>query len=323
MHQHPLVNKLGYLTGALLMVTLAHAENSVTPEIAGVVAKNTPIELIKDGFDGTEGPLGLPDGTLLFTETKANRIVQISPDGKVSSYLENSNGSNGLALGPHGELFAVQQVQPRVGIIAPADKQKTLVENFAGQQFQRLNDLVLDKKGGIYFTDIGSRKTPENPNPPASVAALYYLPPTGALQRLANDIERPNGVQLSRDEKTLYVANTAGEHLLAYAVAADGTISGKREFAKLAGYALSEPGKDPSSGADGIAVDDEGRVYVASSAGVEVFTEKGVAVGVIPLPKKPQNLAFAGTDKKTLYVVGRGDAYKIKVLTAGFKGRAK
>ncbi len=324
MRQNTLTKKLSYLTGALLMVSLAaHAENTVTPAIAGVVAKDTPIELIKEGFDGTEGPIGLPNGNLLFTETKANRIVQITPDGKVSSYLENSNGSNGLALGKHGELFSVQQVKPRVGIIYPVGKEKALVENFEGQQFQRLNDLVLDKKGGIYFTDIGTRKTPENPNPPTSTPGLYYLTHAGALKRLANDIERPNGVQLSRDEKTLYVANTAGEYLLAYNVAADGSISGKRDFAKLAGFALSEPGKDPSSGADGIAVDDVGRVYVASSAGVEVFTEKGDALGVIPLSKKPQNLAFAGKDKKTLYVVGRGDAYKIKVLTAGFKGRAK
>jgi gluconolactonase len=323
MQQNTRLKNLGYLTGALLMISVAHAENTVTPAIAGVVAKDTPIELIKEGFDGTEGPIGLPNGNLLFTETKANRIVQITPDGKVSSYLENSNGSNGLALGKHGELFSVQQVKPRVGIIYPVGKQKTLVENFEGQEFQRLNDLVLNKKGGIYFTDIGSRKTPENPNPPTSVAALYYLTPAGALKRIANDIERPNGVQLSRDEKTLYVANTAGEYLLAYTVAADGSISGKRDFAKLAGFALSEAGKDPSSGADGIAIDNKGRVYVASNAGIEVFSEKGEAVGVIPLPKKPQNLAFAGKDKKTLYVVGRGDAYKINVLTAGFKGRAK
>ena len=323
MRQNNFIKKLGYFTGALLMVSLAHAENTVTPDIAGVVAKDTPIELIKEGFDGTEGPLGLPDGNLIFTESKANRIVQITPDGKVSSYLENSNGSNGLALGANGKLFSVQQVKPRVGIIYPVGKEKILAENFEGQEFQRLNDLVLDKKGGIYFTDIGTRKTPENPNPPASTPGLYYLTPTGTLKRLANDIERPNGVQLSRDEKTLYVANTAGEYLLAYDIATDGSISGKRNFAKLAGFALSEAGKEPSSGADGIAVDDTGRVYVASNAGVEIFTEKGEAVGVIPLPKKPQNLAFAGTDKKTLYVVGRGDAYKIKVLTAGFKGRAK
>ncbi len=323
MQQNTILKKLGYLTGTLLLASLAQAENTVTPDIIGVVAKNTPIELIQQGFDGTEGPIGLPNGNLLFTETKANRIVQITPNGKVSSYLENSNGSNGLALGKHGELFSVQQVKPRVGIIYPAGKKKTLVENFDGQEFQRLNDLVLDKKGGIYFTDIGSRKTPENPNPPASTPGLYYVTPAGVLEQLAKDIERPNGVQLSRDEKTLYVANTAGEYLLAYDVAGDGSISGKRNFAKLAGFALSEPGKEPSSGADGIAIDDAGRVYVASSAGVEVFSETGLTLGAIPLPKKPQNLAFAGKDKKTLYVVGRGDAYKFSVLTAGFKGRAK
>jgi len=316
-----LSGNLRNIIAALVIASSAQAEVSATPDIPGVVSKDTPVEFIKDGFNGTEGPLGLPDGSVLFTETKANRIVQITPDNKVSSYLENSNGANGLALSPNGDLIAVQNLNPRVGIVFPKGREKTLAENFEGQAFQRPNDLVLDKKGGVYFTDIGTRPSAENPNPPASKAGLYYITPDGKLKLVASDIERPNGVQLSRDEKTLYVANTAGEYVLAYDIAADGAISGKRDFAKLAGF--TETDKGPSSGADGLAVDDQGRLYVASNAGVEVFSEAGEALGIIPIPQKPQNLAFAGADKKTLYVVGRGAAYKIPVLTAGFKGRAK
>lgn len=316
-----LSGNLRYIIAALLIASSAQAEVSVTPDIPGVVSKDTTVELIKDGFDGTEGPIGLPDGSLLFTETKANRIIQISPDNKISTYLENSNGSNGLALSPNGNLISVQNLKPKVGIVYPKDREKTLAENFQGHPFQRPNDLVLDKKGGIYFTDIGTRPSAESPTPPPSTPGLYYVTPDAALKRVATDIERPNGVQLSRDEKTLYVANTAGEHVLAYSIAADGSISGKRNFAKLAGF--SQTDKGPSSGADGLAVDQEGRLYVASNAGVEVFNESGQALGIIPIPQKPQNLAFAGSDKKTLYVVGRGTAYKIPVLTPGFKGRAK
>ncbi len=316
-----LSGNLRNVIAALVIATSAQAEVAVTPDIPGVVSKDTPVEFIKDGFDGTEGPIGLPDGSVLFTETKANRIVQITPDSKVSSYLENSNGSNGLALSPNGDLISVQNLKSRVGIVYPKGREKTLAENFQGQAFQRPNDLVLDKKGGIYFTDIGTRPSAENPNPPASTPGLYYITPDGALKLVATDIERPNGVQLSRDEKVLYVANTAGEYVLAYDIAADGAITGKRNFAKLAGFAQTDKG--PSSGADGLAVDNEGRLYVASNVGVEVFSEAGQALGIIPIPQKPQNLAFAGIDKKTLYVVGRGAAYKVNVLTPGFKGRAK
>ncbi len=313
--------KIFSILGALAFAASVQADDPVTPAIPGVAAGGVIIELIKEGFKGTEGPIGYTDGSLLFTETNENRIVRIAPDNTVSSFLENSNGANGLALNANGEIIAVQTLKSQVGIIYPADKQKIFAENFEGTAFQRPNDLVLAKSGGIYFTDSGTRPTKENPNPPASHPGVFYITPTGELKRLANDIDRPNGIQLSKDEKVLYVANTLGEHVLAYDIGADGSISNRRNFAKLDGWKNEE--NVWSSGADGLAIDDEDRLYVASNAGIEVFSAKGDALGVILLPKKPQNIAFAGTDKKTLYAVGRGSAYKIPLLAQGFKGRAK
>jgi gluconolactonase len=313
--------KLFTVLGALAFAAVVQADDPVTPAIPGVSAGGVVIEIIKEGFKGTEGPIGYSDGSLLFTETNDNRIVRIAPDNTVSSFLENSNGANGLALNASGEIIAVQTLKPQVGIIYPTDKQKTLAENFEGTAFQRPNDLVLAKSGGIYFTDSGTRPSEENPNPPPSHPGVFYITPTGELKRLANDIERPNGIQLSKDEKVLYVANTLGEHVLAYDIADDGSISNRRNFAKLEGWKNED--NVWSSGADGLAIDDSDRLYVASNAGVEVFSAKGEALGIIVLPKKPQNIAFAGTDKKTLYAVGRGSAYKIPLIAQGFKGRAK
>jgi len=122
-------------------------------------------------------------------------------------------------------------------------------------------------------------------------------------------------VALSPDERTLYVADSWGEHLIAFSVAPDGALSGRHDFARLAGFRTSPEG--PVSGADGITVDAAGRVYVATSAGVEVFSPEGAALGTIALPKQPQNLAFGGADRSQLYVVGRGSAYRIKTLTTG------
>jgi gluconolactonase len=104
-------------------------------------------------------------------------------------------------------------------------------------------------------------------------------------------------------------------------VKSDGSVGARRNFAKLEGVTKTETGI--SSGADGLAVDAKGRLYVASTAGIQVFDAKGGALGTIPLPKAPQNLAFAGEGKKTLYVVGRGAAYRITALTPGYAGRAK
>ncbi|HET7833147.1 MAG TPA: SMP-30/gluconolactonase/LRE family protein [Gallionella sp.] len=310
----------------LLALSAAHAEDTVAPAIDGVVTAGTKIELIKDGFDGTEGPIALPDGSLIFTETRANRITRIAEDGSTSVILENSNGSNGLAFDRTGALVSVQVQNPRVGIVYPGERAKVYAEQFDGVPFVRPNDLVLSiTRGDIYFTDSGAAPTAPGQVQATAVAprpAVYRIKPSGELLRIASDIERPNGIQLSPDEKVLYVANTLGEFVFAYDVAADGSIGNKREFAKLDGYRKNASGIY-SSGADGLAVDAAGRLYVASTSGIQVFSASGQGLGIIPLPKTPQNLAFAGKDKKSLYVVGRGAAYRIAMLTPGFAGRAK
>lgn len=305
-----------------------------TPGIPGVVTEGTPIEFIKEGFNGTEGPIGLPDGALIFTETTANRITRIAADGSTRTYLEPSNGANGLAFAANGDLFAAQVLKPQVGIIAPAGRAKVLADQFEGKPFGRPNDLVLDKQGNIYFTDSGANAprpagaasgaaaAPAAPAVETAKPAVYRVTNKGQLQRLAADIARPNGIQLSPDEKVLYVANTNGQHLLAYDIKADGSLGPKREFAKLEGGRKLDDGT-LATGADGIAVDALGRLYVATSAGVQVVSDKGEVLGTIALPKAPQNLAFAGTDKRYLYIVGRGAAYRINTLTPGFNGRAK
>jgi gluconolactonase len=307
----------GLLAG-LLIALGAQADGLVAPVIDGVVATGTPIVLIKEGFQGTEGPIALPDGSVAFTEGQANRITRIAADNSTSSYLENSGGANGLAFNAAGELIAVVTAKPGIAVLAPAGKERVLVDQFEGTPLNRPNDLVVDKSGGVYFTDPGARPEAGKPAPPT---AVYYLPAKGGLKRLATDIPRPNGIQLSPDEKTLYVANTFGDHVLAYDIKKDGSVGQRRNFAKLDGVTQTETGI--TSGADGLAVDAKGRLYVASAAGVQVFDSKGAALGTIPLPKAPQNLAFAGEGKKTLYIVGRGAAYKIAVLTPGFAGRVK
>lgn len=311
----------------LLALANVQAQETVARAIPGVVAAGARIELIKEGFKGTEGPIALPDGSLAFTETQANRITRIAADGTTSAFVEETNGANGLGFNAKGELIAAQVADTRVGVIHPPERRRTLADNFEGAAFGRPNDVVVDRRGGVYFTDSGANVPAGQAAAPAASGravakpAVYYITPEGALKRLAHDIERPNGIQLSPDEKVLYVANTLGEYVLAYDVAADGSLGARRNFARLAGWSKGDNGY--SSGADGLAVDEKGRLYVASNAGVEIFSAAGEALGSIVLPKKPQNLAFAGAGKQTLYVVGRGAAYRIALDTAGYAGRAK
>ena len=298
------------------------ATETIAPNIPGVVAGGTRVQVIKDGFSGTEGPIGMPDGTMIFTETDANRITRIDADGRTSTFLENTNGSNGLAFDSRGRLISVQTVpgQMRVGVIYPQGSEAVLAANYEGTPFARPNDLVVDKKGGVYFTDAGLNPN-QNPPPPPMPLAVYYITPAGRTIRVAEGIERPNGVQLSPDERTLFVNNSNGEYLLAFDIQADGTLHNRRNFAKYDG--VTRTAERIASGADGLAIDAQGRVYACTQVGIQVFSLQGQHLGTIPLSRGPQNLAFAGPDKKTLYVVGRGAAFKIQMQAQGFAGRAK
>jgi len=300
------------------------AETTATA-IAGVVAAGTRVEVIKSGFTGTEGPIGMPDGSLIFTETQANRITRIDQDNNLTPFLENSNGSNGLAFDAKGRLISVQTTPGKtlIGVIYPVGQEATLSDNFDGKPYGRPNDLVVDKTGGVYFSEPGPNATPGQPPPtPPLTPAVYYVPAGGKSMRIAEGIVRPNGIQLSPDEKTLYVNDTAGEYVLAFDIKPDGSVGNRRNFAKYP-TVNKTPASAFNSGADGLAIDNDGRVYVVSLGGVHVFNPKGDLLGTIPLSLQGQNIAFAGADKKTLYIVGRGAAFKVRLLTAGYAGRAK
>ena len=289
--------------------------------IPGVIAAGTKITPIRDGFQGTEGPIALPDGSLIFTETNANKITKIDKDNNITTFLENTNGSNALAFDTRGRLISVQTVagNTKVGVIYPKGQEAVLAENFDGKPFPRPNDLVVTKAGGVYFTDMpqGNPTTADSLTP-----AVYYIPPGGRVIRAAEGIERPNGIQLSKDERTLYVNNVQGEYMLAFDIGADGRLSNRRNFAQYQNVTRNAQGVINSQ-ADGIAIDNEGRVYAAMPGGVQVFSPQGMYLGLIPTSRRVQNLAFAGADKKTLYMVGTGSAWKTQMLAEGFKDRVK
>ena len=292
---------------------------TVTTDIPGVVAGGTRVSVVAKGLRGTEGPIAAPDGALLLTEQTANVVTKIDAQGNRSTFLENTNGSQGLTFDQKGRLIGVLPATRQVSVLMPT--RTVLASMFDGKPFAGPNDLVADRKGGVYFTDPGGY-------PPAGeflahIPAVYYVRPNGSVIRIADDIPRPNGIILSPDEKTLYVANTLGAFVVAFDVQPDGSVRNQRSFARLSGILMTNRGV--RSGADGLAVDDAGRLYVASTIGVQVFGTDGRHLGTIPIgnPDGPQNLAFAGSEKKTLYVVGDGAVWKVAMLAQGPKARAK
>src|SRR6185436_14618936 len=226
-----------------------------------------------DGLKSSEGPILMPDGTTLFTEPGASRVYKIDKSGAMSVFLENTDRANGLALDSKGRLIAT--TADSIVVLHPT-------KEVLAKMPSRPNDLVVDKKDGIYFT-----------LPSDKPSAVYYIAKGGKAEKLG-EAASAHGIQLSPDEKTLYSADSGGEYLIAFDVQPDGKLTNKRNFGKYQGL------PSPESHADGIAVDSQGRVYVGIATGVQVFSAKGEPLGVIPTSQRPQNLAFAGPDKKTL-----------------------
>jgi len=281
--------------------------------IPGVVAAGTTIELVKGGLQRTEGPVAMQDGSMLVSGT--NSILKVDLSDNVSTFIENSNQTNGMGWDQQGRLISVQRGRgnEKVGVLYPADKVTILADKYQGKPFDALNDMALDKRGGVYFTD---------------TQGIYYLPPGGSVTRIIDEVPRPNGLVLSPDEKTLYVHNKDGVYMLAFDVAPDGKISNRRNFARYKSVRVpghKDPAWDEDNGADGMAIDSEGRVYAATNVGVEVFSPRGELLGVMPVQwgaendniRHPQNLAFGGPDRKTLYIVGAGTVYKVRTLSQG------
>src|SRR4249920_318811 len=258
--------------------------------ISGVIAAGATWTVAWQGTDNADGIVGTDDGGLLFAQEQPNQISRLDRNDRASVFLRDTHGTGALSVDAGGRVFAVERTctdpgraaaagpcsEPTmVGILAP--ERKTLADNFEGKPLGRLNDLVVDRRGGAYFT----------------VGGAFYASATGRVTSLGDYI-RANGIILSRDDRVLYVTN--GNTILAFDVQPDGTTVNRREFAKL----------EAGGAGDGMAIDAAGHLYVTSPPGVQVLSADGRYLGLIPTPRPAISVAFAGPDKKTLFIVGSG-----------------
>jgi len=299
----------------ILMMFLLQAASAAAPQparplegIPNVVAKGEVVQLVKEGFAFTEGPVPAGDGGIYFSDLlTSDRIHRLASTGEITVLREQANSAGGLALNGAGELFAVETNAKRITKFV-GGKVTVLSEGNPGQPLLAPNDLILDSKGGVYFTDPGPR-----PVVPGRIVYVYYLA-SGATQPVVIDdkIARPNGITVTTDGKTLLVDDTVGETIFAYDIQADGTVKNRRPFAQLHDIPSGQ-----NSGGDGMAVDRDNRIYVASLTGVQIFDKTGRYLGTVPVPRQPSNVAFSGTDKKTLFITAREGLYKLHMLAQG------
>ena len=161
-----------------------------------------------------------------------------------------------------------------------------LADKYDGKRFNAPNDLVIDRAGGVYFTDPAFRA----PKPlPQGKTAVYYLSADGKVTRLIDDLPNPNGVILSPDEKTLYVIPSGQAEMMSYPVEGPGKIGKGKVFCTL-----KQPAKAKNSGGDGLTVDVKGNLYITSQLGLQVFDKDGKYLGTIKFPEQPANVTFGG-----------------------------
>lgn len=270
--------------------------------IPGVLAAGTMLELVQEGFANLDGPAAGPDGFFYFSDVGVSELHRIGRDGTIEVFRDQSNGSTGLGFDAKGRLIALESIPGRVVAIDQKQNITVLTESPKSGSRYFLNDLVVDRRGGVYFTD-----APPDNDPRAS--RVLYIKPDGQTVLITSTVARPTGIMLTGDGKTLLIADSGSISILAMDVQPDGTAVNPRPWLQLKNFPAGQTG-----GAEGLAVDSEDRLYVATILGVQVYSRTGEYLGSISVPRRPFNLAFGGADRKTLYVTARSGLYRIRTL---------
>ncbi len=284
----------------LFVVTAAAGRVKSAPKQLSVVGQEAKVKKLAGGFKFTEGPAADNKGNIFFTDIPNNRIHKWSPDGKLSTFIENSGGANGLFFDRDGNLLACEMGNGRLVSINLQGEVTVLADSYRNKRFNSLNDLWIDPSGGIYFTDprYGRRD-----NLPQDGEHVYYLAGDKKKPvRVIDDMVRPNGVIGTPDGKKLYVADQGGEKTFVYKINTDGTLSDKKLFAR--------------QGSDGVTIDNEGNVYLTGE-GVSVYNSAGEKIETINVPERPSNLCFGGKDKQRLFITARTSLYWLQMRVKG------
>ena len=298
------------------------------PALDRLVAPGAPIEKLAGGFDWAEGPVWNPKAkTLLFSDVPRNVVFEwkqgvgtreiLLPSGYTGSGVRGGeSGSNGLALDRQGRLVLCQHGDRRVARYEGAGRFTTLARHYKDRRFNSPNDLVFHSNGDLYFTDppYGLEKGDQDPAKELLFSGVYLLRArTGEVVLLAGDLRFPNGIELSPDQKTLFVAisDPSNPVVMAYDLQVDGTASNGRVFFDARTLAADRKGLP-----DGLKVDQRGNVFATGPGGVLVISPAGQHLGTIRTGELIANCAW-GDDGSTLYLTSDMFLARVKTLTKG------
>jgi gluconolactonase len=301
-----------------------------SPALDTLIAPDARLEKLGEGFQWSEGPVWIADGSyLLFTDVPGNRIHRWKDGEGVSVFLEPSGydgpptsafrepGANGLIRGPGNTILMADHGNRALASLDLATKKKTLiVTHYQGKKFNSPNDLARAADGTIYFTDppYGLEGINDSPIKELPFNGVYRLSTDGTVTLLDDSLTFPNGVILSPDQKTMYVAVSDPQRaiVMAYTLDASGGVASKRLFADL----TSEVGPARPGLPDGMAVDSQGNLFVTGPGGVIVFAPDGTRLGTIVTGTGIANVTF-GEDGRTLFLTSHNMLVRLRTRTTG------
>ena len=302
------------------------------PAMDAIVTHNPKIFKLAEGFQFTEGPIWVSDksksgGYLLFSDPNANTIYKYVPEGQLSVFKKNSGysgkdvteyfqpGSNGLTLDKQGRLTINEHGNHRVSRNEKDGRVTVLADSYEGKRLNSPNDLVYRSDGALFISDppFGLPKFYDDPRKQLPYSGVFSLK-DGHLKLVSADLNGPNGIALSPDEKFLYVGNWDPEKkvVMRYEVNADATLSNGKVFFDM----TKAPGEDAI---DGVKVDQKGNLYVCGPGGIWVISAEGKHLGTIKAPKNPHNIAWGGPDGKTLYITAQNTLYRMPLNIPGIR----
>ncbi len=316
-------------TGPVSAQTPARRIERFDPALDALIAPDATIELLADGFDWTEGPVWhKAGGYLLFSDIPRNAIHKWKEGLGVSIYMRPAGysgpkpfgrelGSNGLTFDAHGELVMADHGNRQVSRVDSVKFTKTsLADRYNGKRLNSPNDVVFSRAGDLFFTDppYGLWKLNADTAKELDFNGVYRLSTAGVLTLLTRELTFPNGIALSPDERTLYVAVSDPERpiWMAYALQADGTLARGRVF--FDGSALAKAGRQGLP--DGMKVDAAGNVFASGPGGILVFSPHGKHLGTIATGALTANCAF-GDDGSTLYMTANHTLLRVRLRTKG------
>ena len=269
------------------------------------VVADTGVHLVSRQFRFTEGASVDKRGNVFFTDQPNNRIWEYDVHGRLSIFLDSAGRSNGMYFDPAGRLVTCADENEQLWAIGPDKKIKVLLRDVGGRRLNGPNDLWIDARGGIYFTDpYYQRPYWTRTKPEMDGERVYYLPSGASEARVvAADVVKPNGIVGTPDGRYLYVADIGGGKTYKYAIGTDGSLTDRRLFVM--------------QGSDGMTLDERGDVYLTGD-GVTVYDSVGRKIAHIPVPESwTANLCFGGRDKKTLFITASEGLYVIRMRVRG------